>query len=164
VSESRISRGLRLLAISGASALIVAACSSAATPSPSPAVATSAGASPTASGVAGTTTTVNVANNATVGNFLTGADGKTLYVKKDDSTAAPNCTGACVTNWPPLLVQSGEQVVAGAGVTGSLTTFTRPEGTQVAYNGAPLYYFKGDAAAGDTKGQGVGGVWSVAAP
>ena len=35
---------------------------------------------------------------------------------------------------------------------------------QVTYNGLPLYYFANDKAPGDTKGQGVGGVWFVAAP
>ncbi len=45
------------------------------------------------------------------------------------------------------------------------TTFARPDGTmQVAYNGRPLYYFKNDAIAGDTNGQGIVGNWYVAAP
>jgi predicted lipoprotein with Yx(FWY)xxD motif len=168
VSDNRAPGGLRLLALSGAAALIFAACSGAATPSPTVAPSSPANASPTASaspsGVAGTTYTVNVSSNPAVGNYLTGEDGKTLYVKKGDSTSAPNCTGACLDNWPAFLLDTGEQAVPGTGVTGTIATFTRPEGTQVSYNGAPLYYFKADAAAGDTKGQGVGGVWSVAAP
>ena len=50
-------------------------------------------------------------------------------------------------------------------MTGALTTFARPDGSmQVAYKGAPLYYYAGDSAAGDTNGQGVGGNWFVAAP
>jgi predicted lipoprotein with Yx(FWY)xxD motif len=148
--------------------LILAACSSAATSSPVPTAtatpAATATAGATATQAAGTSYTVNVAAGATVGNYLTGEDGKTLYVKMGDSTAAPNCTGDCLANWPAFTLESGEQVVAGTGVTGTLSTFTRPEGTQVSYKGAPLYYFKGDTAAGQTNGQGLGGVWSVAAP
>jgi len=34
----------------------------------------------------------------------------------------------------------------------------------VTYDGHPLYYFKADSAPGDTKGQGVGGVWFEVAP
>jgi predicted lipoprotein with Yx(FWY)xxD motif len=163
---------LRPAALVAIGALLVAACSSAATSSPVPTAAAptatatveataTAGASPSeaASGI-----TVNVTADATLGNYLTGADGKTLYVKMGDSTSAPNCTGACLTNWPAFTVDTGQTVVAGTGVTGTLATFTRPEGTQVSYNGAPLYYFSGDTAAGQTNGQGVGGVWSVAAP
>jgi predicted lipoprotein with Yx(FWY)xxD motif len=165
-TTARIIRPAALLAIG---ALLVAACSSAATPSPAAtakatveATAT-AGATPTEA-ASGTSYSVNVTADATLGNYLTGEDGKTLYVKMGDSTSAPTCTGACLTNWPPFTLDTGETVVAGTGVTGTLATFTRPEGTQVSYNGAPLYYFSGDTAAGQTNGQGVGGVWSVAAP
>jgi predicted lipoprotein with Yx(FWY)xxD motif len=159
----------RPAAVLAIGALLVAACSSAATPSPAPTAAATVEASATsaasATGAAsGTSYTVNVTADATLGNYLTGADGKTLYVKMGDSTSAPTCTGACLTNWPAFTLDTGQTVVAGTGVTGTLATFTRPEGTQVSYNGAPLYYFSGDTAAGQTNGQGVGGVWTVAAP
>ena len=52
-----------------------------------------------------------------------------------------------------------------AGANGTLATITRDDGTmQVTYNGMPLYGFAADKAPGDTKGDGVGGVWSVAKP
>ena len=150
-------------------ALALAACSTAASPSPSP-TATAPEATATAAEATATPTegaaayTVNVATGA-AGDYLAGEGGMTLYVKQGDSTAATNCTGACLDSWPPFTVESGEQVAAGAGVSGTLATFARPEGTtQVTYNGQPLYYFTGDAAAGDTNGQGLAGVWSVAAP
>lgn len=153
----------RPAALVAALAFALAACSTAAT-SPPAASTPPAAASPGASGGTGTSYTVNVGTGA-VGMYLTGEDGKTLYVKKDDSTAATNCTGACLTNWPAFALDSGETVVAGTGVTGTLASFQRPEGaTQVTYNGKPLYYFSKDTKAGDTNGQGVGGVWSVATP
>jgi predicted lipoprotein with Yx(FWY)xxD motif len=98
-----------------------------------------------------------------LGTFLTGPDGRTLYVFAKDSANTSSCTASCADNWPPLTVAAGQQPQAGGGVTGTLATLSRPDGaTQVSYNGLPLYYFKGDAKAGDTNGQGVGGVWFVA--
>jgi len=107
---------------------------------------------------------VDVASGA-AGKFLTGEDGKTLYIFKKDSPNTSACTGDCATNWPPFTLEADETLKAGTGVGGALTTFARADGTmQVAYNGAPLYYFAADKAAGDTNGQGLNNVWFVAAP
>ena len=117
----RVFRPAALLTVG---ALLVAACSSAATPSPAPTPTATVGATATEA-AGGTSYTVNMATGATVGNYLTGEDGKTLYVKQGDSTASPNCTGSCLDNWPAFTLDTGEQVVAGAGVSGTLATFQR---------------------------------------
>ena len=97
--------------------------------------------------------------------YLTGEDGKTLYIFTPDSANTSTCIDACATTWPPFTVESDDTLKAGDGVTGALTTFARPDGTmQVAINGLPLYYFANDTKAGDTTGQGVGGKWFVATP
>jgi predicted lipoprotein with Yx(FWY)xxD motif len=144
--------GTTLLAIAG----IVAACGQ------SGAAATPTGA-PAGGGVGAVQ--IGMAQDAKLGPILTGAGGKTLYVRTSDSPGVTTCTGACVANWPPLLVTAGQNAATGAGATGTLATMTRPDGTtQVTYNGAPLYYFAGDTAAGMTNGQGFGGVWYAASP
>lgn len=75
------------------------------------------------------------------------------------------CNGDCAAKWPPLVVGSIDEIKADSRATGTLALATRDDGTkQVTYNGMPLYYFVTDKAAGDTTGQGVGGVWFVAAP
>lgn len=108
-----------------------------------------------ASAPAGGGSEVKVASGS-VGSFLTGEGGKTLYIFKKDSPNTSACSGDCATNWPPFVVAAGATVTAGSGVMGKLTTFKRDDGSsQVAYNGAPLYYFVGDQAAGDTTGQNV---------
>ena len=48
--------------------------------------------------------------------------------------------------------------MAGTGVTGSLGTLTRPDGTtQVSFGGHPLYYWQGDTKAGEVTGNGIDG-------
>jgi predicted lipoprotein with Yx(FWY)xxD motif len=109
--------------------------------------------------------TLEVRQDGTLGAFVAGEGGKSLYVFTQDSSGASVCVDDCATNWPPLVVESAAAVAAGSGVTGALATITRPDGTtQVTLGGAPLYYFAADAAAGETKGQGVGGVWFLASP
>ena len=96
---------------------------------------------------------------------ITGEDGKTLYTFAADTANTSACTDACAAKWPPFTVESDDTLTPGAGVTGALTTFARPDGKmQVAINGRPLYYYAADTKAGDTTGQGVGGKWFVATP
>lgn len=104
--------------------------------------------------------TVQVRYDAQVGHFLTGANGMTLYYFGKDEDGVSNCSDNCLANWPALM--SDEVIVSPVSVPGSFSVIDRAEGgTQVAYNGRPLYYFAGDAAPGDTNGQGVGNVWWV---
>ena len=146
--------------------LIAAACSSGASPAPtttpaaSPAAASGApGASSAAAGTA-----VTSVSNASLGDYLAGDNGLTLYVLTTDTAGTSTCTGTCAATWPPFTVGAGETPTAGAGVTGALGTITRADGTiQVTYMGAPLYYYAGDTKAGDVNGQGLKGVWFVAA-
>jgi predicted lipoprotein with Yx(FWY)xxD motif len=50
-------------------------------------------------------------------------------------------------------------------VTGDIGSIARDDGgEQVTYNGALLYYFAGETAAGDANGDCVGGVWHIATP
>lgn len=113
----------------------------------------------------GAKTYVVNASSGSIGAYLTGEDGRTLYTFKPDSANTSTCTESCAQTWPQFVVTADDTLKAGSGVTGTLTTFARPDGTtQVAYNGAPLYYFKSDTKAGDTNGQGMSGSWFVAAP
>lgn len=144
--------------------LIAAACSSGSSTASSP-PATQAAASSAPASAAGETYEVTVATGANLGTYLAGEDGKTLYVFKNDTANTSNCSGQCASNWPPFTLDTGEQVKGAAGVTGTLSTFARADGAmQIAYNGAPLYYYAADQKAGDVKGEGVAGLWTVAKP
>ena len=107
---------------------------------------------------------VSVASGA-AGPLLTGTNGLTLYTFDNDSTNASACGDGCAESWPPFTVAAGVTPSGGDGVTGTLTTFARADGSmQVAYKGQPLYYYAGDTDPGDTKGDGLGGVWFIATP
>jgi predicted lipoprotein with Yx(FWY)xxD motif len=138
-------------------AAVFAACSNAGTATTVPATA-----GPTTASVG---LTLQVRQDATLGGFVTGKDGLSLYVFTNDTSGKSTCVGDCATNWPPLTVPSAAAVIAGSGVTGALGTITRDDGAlQVTLGGAPLYYFVGDSAAGQTNGQGLLKKWYVASP
>jgi predicted lipoprotein with Yx(FWY)xxD motif len=121
--------------------------------------AASSGASPVP---AGATVSVSTATGP-LGTYLTGADGLTLYTFKPDGANTSTCDGGCAEAWPPFTVGPDVELAPGDGLDGELTTFARADGTlQVAYDGAPLYYFANDTTPGDTNGQGLGGNWFVA--
>lgn len=106
---------------------------------------------------------LNTSANATLGAYLVAANSMTLYTYGKDTTAESNCTGQCALTWPPYTISTSTPI-GGDGVTGTISTITRPNGTmQIIYNGAPLYFYKGDMKPGDTKGQNING-FSVAKP
>lgn len=94
-----------------------------------------------------------------LGEILADGDNATLYAFVPDEQGESTCYDECEQNWPPLAAP----VAAGDGVDEALLgEVEREDGTmQVTYNDWPLYYFAGDAAAGDVAGQGVGEVWYV---
>jgi predicted lipoprotein with Yx(FWY)xxD motif len=108
---------------------------------------------------------INAGTVAALGTILTGERGRTLYTYARDTAGSSACTDSCATNWPPFTEGAGDTVTVGSGVTGTLSTITRADGSrQVTYRGSPLYYYAGDAAPGDVNGQGAGGVWYAAEP
>jgi len=104
---------------------------------------------------------------ATLGQIITDGQGRTLYLFEADLGTSSYCTSACTSVWPPFTV--AQNVVAGSGTsTALISTTVRTDGQrQVTYNGHPLYYYVGDTAAGDTKGEGLnqfGAGWDVVSP
>jgi predicted lipoprotein with Yx(FWY)xxD motif len=99
-----------------------------------------------------------------LGSVLVDAEGRTLYVFDNDQGSTSSCEGDCATTWPPLATDG--EPTAGDGIDAALLgTTERSDGTtQVTYDGHPLYTFNGDTAAGNTNGQGVGGIWWVVGP
>ncbi|HEU5324825.1 MAG TPA: hypothetical protein VFV59_02985 [Candidatus Limnocylindria bacterium] len=141
-------------------ALLLVACSASSGSSSSASAAASAAppSSAPASAAAGDATVVVA--DSDLGQILTDADGNVIYYFANDEEGVSNCEGDCLSNWPPVPV-SGDPS-AGDGVSAELGTIDGNDGsTQLTVNGYPAYYFAGDQAAGDTNGQGVGGIWWV---
>jgi predicted lipoprotein with Yx(FWY)xxD motif len=90
----------------------------------------------------------------------------TVYLFMPDDQGDPTCVDACAQSWPPVVAADPGKLVAGDGVDAKLLgTVDHPDaGTQVTYNGWPLYVFSGDSEPGDTNGQGQGGVWFALDP
>lgn len=146
-----------LLAASFATVAVLAAACTSAQSSPTTTKVTPTGSSPPTKSV-----DLDSAALPGVGSVLTGPNGRTLYYFTTDSPTATTCTGECAVVWPPLVVPAGHRPALTSGVPGMLGTVVRPDGsTQVTYNGHLLYYYQGDTAPGQDKGQGVAGTWFV---
>jgi serine/threonine protein kinase len=93
--------------------------------------------------------------------LLTTAEGRALYYFVYDTATTSVCTKAlCTTAWPPYL--SDSIPTSTTPLSGTLGVQTNANGSQVTYNGHPLYTYAKDTAAGQTYGDGVGGKWFVA--
>jgi len=92
-------------------------------------------------------------------NLLTNSQGFTLYWFAPDTSTKSACYGSCAAYWPPVTGTPS----AGPGVTGTLGTITRTDGTkQATYDGHPLYTYVADSAPGSAHGNNInlnGGLW-----
>lgn len=162
--------GIAALAISAVT--VIAGCGSASSSSSSSATTAASAAAPvtsstTAAAPAAASGQQIGAAKGPDGMYLTGTQGRALYLWVADTGGKSACSGACAHAWPP--VETKGKPTAGAGVTASdLGTITRSDGSrQVTYNGHPLYYFIADKSAGEAKGQGsdsFGAKWWVVSP
>jgi predicted lipoprotein with Yx(FWY)xxD motif len=154
-------RSIRWLAPLAAGALALSACGSssktgaaATSPTTQPAATTTTSAAPSGSG--SFTASLKMTS---LGNTLVDAQGMTLYAFKPDGKLKSNCNTGCDTTWPPL--KPSGTVTLGAGLDKEdFVVITRNDGSkQLTDYGAPLYTVSGDTQPGDTKGDGIGGVW-----
>ncbi|HVB72700.1 MAG TPA: hypothetical protein VNE38_04015 [Ktedonobacteraceae bacterium] len=151
-----------LFVVSLALALVIAACSSSTSGTGPYGVSTGGGQTPTATAVSGSAATIKTATMSIKGQsatVLTNAQGMTLYYRTSD-TLTSVCSGSCASSWPPLV--STTTPGTASALPGSLALLSDTNGSQVTYNGHPLYTFSGDSAPGQASGEGIGGVWFVA--
>lgn len=114
---------------------------------------------------------VQLATSPTLGTYLADSVGNAVYFSALDADGANSCTSAgCTPTWP---VYYGGTIRVPAGLMASdFTSKKTADGrSQTLYKGWPLYYFAPLAsgantreAAGQTTGNGTGGVWHVVNP
>lgn len=152
--------------------LVVGACgksskkASTATTAATTATTAAAGATTTAP-VQTSGTTLSVVDNASLGKkIIVDAAGKTVYLYVPDGPSKTSTVPANIkANWPPVRPPGGAQTVSPELNSTNLQTDMQADGSsQLAYNGHLLYYFAGDAAAGDAKGNGLGSNWYAIGP
>jgi predicted lipoprotein with Yx(FWY)xxD motif len=93
--------------------------------------------------------------------ILTNAQGMTLYYRSNDTTTSV-CSGGCAQAWPPLLSTGSGAPTSSSTLPGTLSVATNANGSQVEYQGHPLYTYVSDTAPGQTNGENVEGIWFVA--
>lgn len=115
---------------------------------------------------------VQLRTDATLGSILIDKDGRTLYFFANDAAGANSCTGGCEVLWPVFNAALTADNLGAGLIFSDFTTATSASGkAQLVYKGRPLYYYaplvsgaNTPEAAGEIKGEGVGGIWYVAKP
>ena len=116
---------------------------------------------------------IALSTSTTLGSYLSDKDGKSLYFFATDAKGQASCTGGCEAVWPPFYVDNltAEKLSSGLTLTDFTTITTTSGKKQLTYKGWPLYYYAPSIngtntpeTAGQTTGDGVGGVWFIAKP
>ena len=131
-------------AVVGLRAVVLAGCGS------------SQGSGGTTAAPASSGTLVSVTHVDGVGNVLTDRQGAALYSPQQEADGTIMCTGSCAAIWVPLTLPAGQNSPTGtASIGGKLGTVQRPDGgTQVTFDGKPLYSFAQDTP-GTVTGNGL---------
>src|SRR3954447_2778292 len=164
----RLNRSFALL---GAIVLVAACSSSTSSSAPSASAAGSTAASASAGGSAAASGGAAAAARPPIGGvalatsplgqIVTDDKGMTLYAFTKDTAGTSVCYDKCAAAWPAATVTGSVNAATGLDAS-KFTTVDRTDGTkQVKFGQWPLYYFAGDKAPGDTKGQALNDVWWV---
>lgn len=151
-TRARNARVSAFVALGAAAVIALAACGGSSNSSSSKSTTTKKSTGTAAAAV------VKTANSSTLGTIVVDSTGKTVYTLTNGSQQVP-CSGTCAQVWPAVSLPAGTTKATGSGVKNVAAM-----GTQVTINGAPVYTFQGDAAAGSTNGEGInsfGGTWHV---
>ena len=154
-TRARKARVSAFVALGAAAVIALAACGGSSNSSSSKSTTTKKS---TGTAAAAGTAVVKTANSSTLGTIVVDSTGKTVYTLTNGSQQVP-CSGACLQVWPAVSLPAGTTKATGTGVKNVAAM-----GTQVTINGAPVYTFSGDTAAGSTNGEGItsfGGTWHV---
>lgn len=116
--------------------------------------------------VGGPSYSIGVAYKPSIGLYLTNSTGFTLYFRATDTpnSGTTTCnTAVCEKNWPAFYTPA---ITLAPGLSSAdFGTITPYNGTKVVtYDGYALFYWIGDAAPGDTLGQGVGHFYAAGVP
>ncbi|CAA9201248.1 COG4315 family predicted lipoprotein [Flavobacterium collinsii] len=116
---------------------------------------------------------IALSTSTTLGSYLSDKDGKSLYFFATDAKGQASCTGGCEAVWPPFYVDNltAEKLSTGLTLSDFASITTTSGKKQLTYKGWPLYYYAPSIngtntpeTAGQTTGDGVGGVWFIAKP
>jgi predicted lipoprotein with Yx(FWY)xxD motif len=154
-TRARKARISAFVALGAAAVIALAACGGSSNSSSSKSTTTKKS---TGTAAAAGAAVVKTANSSTLGTIVVDSTGKTVYTLTNGSQQVP-CSGACLQVWPAVSLPAGTTKATGTGVSNVAAM-----GTQVTINGAPVYTFSGDTAAGSTNGEGItsfGGTWHV---
>lgn len=111
---------------------------------------------------------IRLDSTSALGRRLVDKDGYALYFFSNDANGASSCTGNCALNWQKVYVDPTVLTLGEGLLLSDFGTLNASSGGfQTTYKGWPLYRFIPGGVqepAGQTTGEGIGGIWFVAKP
>lgn len=102
--------------------------------------------------------TATITLNGKSETVLVNGQGFVLYYRTSD-TSSSVCSGGCASTWPPVMSKTAP--ASTSTMPGKFSTVNDANGSQLAYEGHPLYTYTGDTSAGQSTGECIGNVWYV---